>query len=87
MSDKDLFEESGIIPTLAIGVGMGSECCQGVHLFVEKNGIIDNYRFVAIDSNIDDLNRIIEFAPNTSKIAITDHQYDVMNLKKLSISA
>ncbi|ABD40481.1 hypothetical protein Mhun_0728 [Methanospirillum hungatei JF-1] len=83
MSDKDLFEESGIIPTLAIGVGMGGVSVVKEFIsFVEKNGIIDNYRFVAIDSNIDDLNRIIEFAPNTSKIAITDHQYDVMNLKK-----
>jgi hypothetical protein len=72
-----------LVPTLAIGVGMGGvSVVKEFNSFVEQNGIMENYRFIAIDSNIDDLNKIIESAVNTSKIEITDHQYDVANLKK-----
>ena len=72
-----------VVPTLAIGIGMGGVSVIKEYVkFAENTNSLESCRFVAIDSNIDDLNKIIEFAPNTAKIEITDHQYDVENLRR-----
>ena len=72
-----------VVPTLAIGVGMGGVSVIKEFIdFVKINNVLDDYRFIAIDSNIDDLNKIIGNAPNTSKIEITDHSYNVNNLRE-----
>ncbi|GEM_PF-1600374 len=83
MSFTDTSSKSHVVPTLAIGVGMGGlKIIRELITSVQANGDIDNYRFIALDSNIDDLKKNIGYSPNTSLIEITDHQYDVGNLQR-----
>jgi hypothetical protein len=68
-----------VVPTLVIGIGMGGiRVVQTLAEFVEEKGEQGNYRFIAIDSNKDDLQSKIK--SHNIVVAPIGEKYDIKNM-------
>ena len=68
-----------VVPTLVIGIGMGGiRVVQTLAEFVEEKGEQGNYRFIAIDSNKDDLQSKIK--SHNIVMAPIGEKYDIKNM-------
>jgi hypothetical protein len=67
--------------TLVIGVGNGGiKILKTLNQMVEATNEISQYRFIAIDSNGEDINKHVGFLKNTTNIVISDAHYQVQDL-------